>query len=443
MWTDGELRRRFPDVVEVTCDQYAGDVKSKLARYVLPIVGRVPVASFALGDAQRVMERLPGNLSKSTRKHTANFMRRVLTFAVYPLQLIATNPIPANFIPKAGRGRERNMLFVDEDRALLGCTATPIVLRLLFGFQAREGMRRNEVCSLEWRDVDLKRGWVYLDKNKTDEPRDWPLDPDVVEALARWRALTPKARYVFGDDKPFPTSWYVRGVDGTRRKIGLAKELRACLARAGVRRPQLHEATTERMVVGTHDLRATFVTLALARGKSEGWIRRRTGHTTPSMIERYRRKAENLAEGEAATLDPLWQAIPELHVHVPTAPEHAAGDSGPRFANAGFGGSSLAAIQNDEGADFSAPSSVTSLSGKRGSNPRPSAWEVLKNKGRTRQRAARSGSFPRGPGISRRHRAAASTTTAAGCTKPHQAPHQGPGGVCGDSIRGPRRTPSW
>jgi integrase len=259
-------RRRFPDAVDETTVEYAANVASKLDRYILPVVGDVALTAFTIADAQRVMERLPPALSKSTRKQTALFLRRVLSFAVYPLQLVATNPIPAEFMPKAGRGRERNMLFVDEDRTMLGCVDSPIALRLLFGFQSREGMRREEACALEWRSVDLDRGWVYLDRNKTDAPRDWPLDPGVAEALARWRAINPRSRYVFGGDAPVSAN-------------KLAKVLRKCLPDAGVDRPQLHEPTKERMRAGTHDLRATFVTLALAQGKGEGWIRRRTGQS--------------------------------------------------------------------------------------------------------------------------------------------------------------------
>jgi hypothetical protein len=38
-----------------------------------------------------------------------------------------------------------------------------------------------------WRDVDLRHGRVNLEKDKTNDPRDWDLRPDVVEALARWK----------------------------------------------------------------------------------------------------------------------------------------------------------------------------------------------------------------------------------------------------------------
>src|SRR5262252_8259709 len=48
----------------------------------------------------------------------------------------------------------------------------------------------------------------------------------------------------------------------------LAKTFREDLVRAGVDRAQLFERTAERQPIRVHDLRASFVTLALAIGKS-------------------------------------------------------------------------------------------------------------------------------------------------------------------------------
>src|SRR4029077_18378268 len=64
-----------------------------------------------------------------------------------------------------------------------------------------------------------------------------------------------------------------------------------------------------------HDLRATFVTVALATGKTETWVSDRTGHDGHSMIERYRRKARTWNLGE---LGHLYALIPELAEAEPT-----------------------------------------------------------------------------------------------------------------------------
>jgi integrase len=48
-------------------------------------------------------------------------------------------------------------------------------------------MRRDEAPSLRWRDLDLERGVIRLDENKTDDPRAWALDASVARALKLWR----------------------------------------------------------------------------------------------------------------------------------------------------------------------------------------------------------------------------------------------------------------
>jgi integrase len=48
-------------------------------------------------------------------------------------------------------------------------------------------MRKGEALALTWTDLDLERGAVRLDRNKTDDPRAWALDPDVTAALKAYR----------------------------------------------------------------------------------------------------------------------------------------------------------------------------------------------------------------------------------------------------------------
>lgn len=71
---------------------------------------------------------------------------------------------------------------------------------------------------------------------------------------------------------------------------------------------------TEGRPIRVHDLRATFVTVSLATGRTETWVADRTGHTSSVMINRYRRAARSLAEMGIGTLRPMHTAIPELSV---------------------------------------------------------------------------------------------------------------------------------
>ena len=81
---------------------------------------------------------------------------------------------------------------------------------------------------------------------------------------------------------------------------------------AGVDRPDLFAKTAARRPVRIHDLRATFVTLALANGRTEAWIADRTGHRSSAMINRYRRAAHKVDELRLGQLRPLHEVVPEL-----------------------------------------------------------------------------------------------------------------------------------
>lgn len=153
-----------------------------------------------------------------------------------------------------------------------------------------------------------------LDENKTDDPRAWALSPGVVRALRAWRALRAAEGAPVGPDDPV----FVLREDG--RKYDAAKLFREHLCAAGIDRAELFEHSAARMQIRRHDLRATFVTLNLAAGRTEAWIADRTGHKSSAMINRYRRAARTAAELALGELRPLIEAIPELAGAEPSTP---------------------------------------------------------------------------------------------------------------------------
>jgi integrase len=304
-WTDGELEQQFPD--HASRKDHEADERY-LRLYVNPHVGHVPLDQFTFDDAELVMANVPEGKSASTRRHIAQVVRRVLVLAVYPARHLEESPIPRGWLPKVRQTRAFTHLYPDEDAALLACRTVPLVRRLFFGVLAREGMRRDELGGLRWRDLDVTRGHVALDENKTDDPRSWALEPSVARALRGWKeGHHPKAApedLVFGAPE-----------NGTRLyTLHLADELRRDLRRAGVTRPALFERSNARRPIRVHDLRATFVTVSLANGKTETWVADRTGHRSSVMINHYRRAARTWAELGLGTLSPLDEALPELRI---------------------------------------------------------------------------------------------------------------------------------
>lgn len=307
-WTSGELARRYPDQISMKRSVDA-DI-SRLTTHVYPVLGSLPVDRITLDHCEEVMRRLPADLAVATRRNVGQLVTRLFTMAVYPLRLIERSPIPKGFLPRASKSKALAYLYPAEDGRLMACTAVPLHYRLLWGFLAREGMREGEALALTWSSVDLERGAVRLDVNKTDEPRAWALDIGVAFALRRYReALRPDAKpdepvFVDAAGRPLaaPGPFKLPALLHRHlRAIGLHEE-----------RPELFVTTAERRRIRVHDLRGTFVTIALANGKSEHWISDRTGHKSSVMIARYKRNARTFAELNLGALERLDYAIPEL-----------------------------------------------------------------------------------------------------------------------------------
>ncbi len=310
-WTDGTLHRTYPDHVKLKAS--ADDDASRAAR-LNKTIGAVPLRAFTLADAERAMAALPEGYSPATRRHYAQIIAKVLKFAVYPCKLIDASPLPAGFLPKVSSKLAKAWLYPSEERRLMACRDIDLGRRLLYGFLAREGCRLSEAGGLEWSNVDLDRGTLTLDRNKTGDPRSWSMGADVTRALQAYRSR----RFQRPEDARgliFPALPSNRAADA----------LRLDLRRAGVTRPELFERSEVRTPIRAHDLRGTFVTLALAVGRTEAWVTDRTGHSSSAMIYRYKRAARLAAELDTGWFAPLDHVIPEL---APRGGESADGTPG-------------------------------------------------------------------------------------------------------------------
>ena len=346
-WVTGTLAREFPDHVREKAS--AKDDRARLDRYIYPQVADVPIKDFALADAERVMRALPADLATATRRQVAQVLSRVLNLAAYPANLRGPSPLPRGFLPVVKKRKAEAWLYPDEEAQLAGCTAVPLTSRLLYAFLAREGMRISEALGLDWGDIDLDRGVVRLDKNKTDDPRAWALDPGVTRALASWQK-----RYRKGAQPVDPVFIDAQGERMANGVTVEAVEFREHLRMAGVTRAELFEGEGQRLratrgkqpktapreegppagvrlPIRLHDLRATFVTVSLATGRTERWVKDRTGHKSSVMVDRYARSARTQHEIGAGPMRPMDEAIPELRN--PPAGAAGAGGCSPRSAS--------------------------------------------------------------------------------------------------------------
>lgn len=290
LWLSGELRARFPDDVAPKGPKSVAATRSLLA-VVYPVLGELPLGAITLEHVERAKALVPTHLSRNSRRHYAIAIRRVLAYAVYPLQLISTSPIPPKWVPRMSGTRTFPFLYPAEDAQLLRCAKIPPSDRLMYAFLARTGLRVSQAAALTWKNVDLRLGVLKLPKHKRQPPRSFRLPPDLVAALAAARA--PDSPQLFPEFSLY----------------NAAERFRAALLAARVDRAELHESTDEQRRMRVHDLRGSFVTLALAGGASETWVMDRTGHTTSSMLNVYRRAARHASELELGWFGPVTWPI--------------------------------------------------------------------------------------------------------------------------------------
>lgn len=305
-WCKGELHKKWPDHVRTPLS--ADKILGALKKHAFPSIGPVPMSEFTLDTAERLLREIAPTLASATRRLVCVYVRRVVQLAVYPGKHLADNPIRKGWLPQVGASKALGFLYPSEDSALLVCRDVPLAMRVWYGFLAREGMRCEESTALGWQDFDLARGVVRLDRNKTNDPRMWKLGADVVRALTEWKRIQP-TNPVFPIIMPHHNN--------------LALRFREHLLEAEVTRPELHEESETRRPIRIHDLRATFVTLALASGRSDTYVRDRTGHKSSYMVGRYHRQARTAAELDLGWLAPLDRAIPEFSPEAERTTEQA------------------------------------------------------------------------------------------------------------------------
>ncbi len=318
-WTSGELARDYPDHVERKRSWRDDEYRSK---HVPAQYRDLPLAAWTTDTYEEIMRTLSKSLGSGSRPQVAQYMHRVFELAVYPLRLVPVNPIPR--MPKVKQDKLLATLYPDEAAAVAKCKEVEIGYRLLWAFLAETGWRISEAVGrqepkgeegedesippLLWKDIDFEHGRACLSRTKTTETVNVPLDPPTLDGLEAWRKITPN---------PGPSDRVFVTKAGQPITVVLAAEtFRAHLTMAGIsreKRPDLfpeNEELKRRLAVRVHDLRGLFVTAALAQGQSDTWVRERTRHRTPGMLDTYRRNVPHFRK--YGPVVPMVDAIPEL-----------------------------------------------------------------------------------------------------------------------------------
>ncbi len=236
--------------------------KVYLVRDLVEVFGNLPVRSFTT----KVVEQFQSGLLETGKKPaTINRYLAILKHCIhkgYQWELAPEDIFKkisrVKLLPENNK-RLRYLSTEEIDKLIQACSPhlKPIVITAL-----NTGMRKGEILSLKWEQVDLKHGFILLDKTKNGDRREIPTNQtlrDTLLALPR-RIDIP---YVFYDPetgKPY---------QNVKRSFATACK------RAGIR--DFH----------FHDLRHTFASHLVMAGVDLTTVSRLLGHKSITMTLRY------------------------------------------------------------------------------------------------------------------------------------------------------------
>jgi len=173
------------------------------------------------------------------------------------------------------RTMERILAEGEAERLLAACgeSLRPVVLVAL-----NTGMRKSEILSLRWRDVDFARRFIRVERSKNNRSRRVPMNSAVLDELKRLKAKA-KSECVFTQ---------LRSPEVGLRCIRSAF-LRAC-RKAGISELRFH------------DLRHTFATNLVMSGTDLVTLKEILGHSDISMTVRYSHPSDGRKMGAVERL---------------------------------------------------------------------------------------------------------------------------------------------
>ena len=203
-------------------------------------------------------------------------LKHAFSMAYREWELLPDNPVKNVRLEREPQGRVRYLTDEEFERLLEACAKwlKPIVL-----VARHTGMRRENVLSLTWTQVDLFRRVILLDYTKNRERHGIPLNDTLMELF---KGLY-KVRHI--------NSLYVFCRANGKRYVELKGAFRRAVKAAGIENFRFH------------DLRHCFASALVQRGIDLFAVQRLLGHKDGRMTQRYAHLAPENLRDAVRTLD--------------------------------------------------------------------------------------------------------------------------------------------
>lgn len=237
--------------------------KTKLGAYALSEVG-APQIVLIRNELLLSKTRRGTQMSPTTVVRYLAALSHAYTIAVKDWGWLDDSPMRKVTKPKQARGRERFLSEDERNGLLTACReSTSKFLHPVVVLALSTGMRRGEIMTLRWPQIDLKKGRILLHDTKNGSSRAVPLAGLAKDLISK-----------LSEDRRIDTDLLFYGSD-PQKPVDLTKPWNTAVSRA--------KLTDFRF----HDLRHSTASYLAMNGASTIEIAAVLGHKTLQMVKRY------------------------------------------------------------------------------------------------------------------------------------------------------------
>jgi len=220
--------------------------------------------------------RLKAGNTKSTVNRYIALLKTMLNTAIEEGYIKENPSLKIKLYPEQDIIKER-ILTEDEEAKLKAASATH--LRSIITVALNSGMRPSEIFNLEWKQVDLRRRMITVEKTKAGRLRHIPINQELFQELLIMKEKTDRNPLVFPNPK-------------TGKPFSSVKTAyKAALRRSGL------------VGIRLYDCRHTFASRLVQKGADIETVRSLLGHSSLKMTQRYTHSNDQIKKATVELLD--------------------------------------------------------------------------------------------------------------------------------------------
>lgn len=300
-WTDNHLRNLKPQTIRT--------YKSNVKNYIKPYFLKMKIQNIDTADVQEFIYDLQdkGLSGKTVRNIYGTLHKSFSDLIRLRPKMLSRNPCEGVQLPKAGKPQLSYLPPENVDDFLKTCKADKYYE--MFCFAVYSGMRQGELLALEWKNVDLDNGTVFVsrtqnlyagdcdlynDTTKNGEHRIVHIPSKLCTMMRRYKAEQNEYRLRLGSSYHNNGLVFANEIGEHFNGVNVSRHFRVCADNAGYQN------------VPFHGLRHTYAVLNIVAGVPEKVISENLGHKSVAFtMDKYAFVSRKMSYDASEKLDQL------------------------------------------------------------------------------------------------------------------------------------------